>query len=99
MVRWAQGAGQVFHSQTRSSSWVHQLPLLPPTALSVGLSSENSCPPNAFTFALGAQGFMLPLLGKTGATVTGKAQADQSFILLPSTISARGAGQRMPLWT
>lgn len=99
MVRWAQGADQFFHIQARSSSWVHQLPLLPPTAPSVELSSGNSCPPNAFTFALGAQGFMLPLLGKTGAMITGRAQADQSLILPPSAISARGAGQRMPLWT
>ena len=55
---------------------IHQLPQLPPTAPTVELSSGNSCPPNAFTFALGAQGFMLPLLGKTGAPVTGRAQAD-----------------------
>ena len=99
MVRWAQGAAQVFHIQARSSSWVHQLPLLPPTTPTVELSSGNSCPPNAFTVALGTQGFMLPLLGKPRATVTGRAQGDQSLILLPSTISIHGAGQRMPPWT
>ena len=93
------GSYQVFHIQARSSSWVHQLPLLPPTAPTVELSSGNSCPPNAFTFALGAHGFMLPLLGKTGATVTGRAQGDQSLILLPFTFSTHGAGQRMPPWT